>query len=400
MSTNNQDNNKLDQEAIQNFQKYLRINSAHPNVNYSKCVFFLERLSAQLNLPIKVVYFAVGKPVVIITWQGTQPTSPSLMLNSHMDVYSVNENQWTYKPFNADTDNRGNIYGRGSRDVKSLGIQYLEAIKRLRRNGVELKRTIHVTFVPDEEIGGHDGMKKFVESNLFKWLNVGCVLGKGGPSENDQFFLFYGQKTVWRFNVRCSIDRSGLQNYRKKVQLVVNSILNFRASEQQRLKQNPNLTETDIMRVNLLRMRISRQDSDKSEIMAMLDCHIPNNSVDLKEFQEKLNQWCKEAGEGVWIEYEVKQRAIPSTRLDDSNPYWVAFKTAADELDLRLKTKLSNGPNGAKHTRVIGIATFGFSAVNNCEMLAHDHDEYLNVKTFLKGIHIYCKIIKNMGNIK
>lgn len=32
--------------------------------------------------------------------------------------------------------------------MKSVGIQYLEAIRYLKEDGVRLKRTIHITFVP------------------------------------------------------------------------------------------------------------------------------------------------------------------------------------------------------------------------------------------------------------
>lgn len=34
--------------------------------------------------------------------------------------------------------------------MKSVGIQYLEAIRYLKEDGVRLKRTIHVTFVPGD----------------------------------------------------------------------------------------------------------------------------------------------------------------------------------------------------------------------------------------------------------
>lgn len=45
-------------------------------------------------------------------------------------------------------DKQGNIYGRGAQDMKSVSIQYLEAIRRLKRDGVVLKRTVHVSFLP------------------------------------------------------------------------------------------------------------------------------------------------------------------------------------------------------------------------------------------------------------
>lgn len=36
--------------------------------------------------------------------------------------------------------------------MKSVGIQYLEAIRRLKNKGISLRRTIHVSFVPGKLI--------------------------------------------------------------------------------------------------------------------------------------------------------------------------------------------------------------------------------------------------------
>jgi len=38
----------------------------------------------------------------------------------------------------------GDIYGRGTQDMKSVGIQHLEAIRRLKEAGKRVKRTIHL----------------------------------------------------------------------------------------------------------------------------------------------------------------------------------------------------------------------------------------------------------------
>lgn len=34
--------------------------------------------------------------------------------------------------------------------MKSIGIQYLEAIGRLKKGGIRLKRSVHVSFVPGD----------------------------------------------------------------------------------------------------------------------------------------------------------------------------------------------------------------------------------------------------------
>jgi aminoacylase len=55
-----------------------------------------------------------------------------------------------------------------AQDMKCVGIQHLEAVRRLRAAGRRFKRTIHLTFVPDEEIGGLDGMAMFFHTQHFK----------------------------------------------------------------------------------------------------------------------------------------------------------------------------------------------------------------------------------------
>lgn len=50
----------------------------------------------------------------------------------------------------------------------------------------------------DEEIGGVDGMEKFVHTKDFKALNVAFALDEGMASPTDEFVLFYGERSIWR----------------------------------------------------------------------------------------------------------------------------------------------------------------------------------------------------------
>lgn len=163
------------------------------------CVEFLKRQADSLELPISVYYPGDEKnPVVVITWLGSQPQLPSIMLNSHMDVVPVFEDRWTYAPFGAEIDDDGKIYARGAQDMKSLGTQYLGAIRALKKDGIsQLKRTIHVTFVPDEEVGGALGMKAFVKTDAFKKLNIGFSLDEAAASEANDFFVFNAERTMY-----------------------------------------------------------------------------------------------------------------------------------------------------------------------------------------------------------
>lgn len=139
-----------DNEEISIFREYLQIPSVHPNINYEPCVEFLRRQATKLDLPINIYYPANDhtKPIVILTWQGSDPTLPSIILNSHMDVVPVYPENWKHSPFGAEIDDDGRIYARGAQDMKCVGVQYLGAIRALKKEKHTLKRTIHVSFVP------------------------------------------------------------------------------------------------------------------------------------------------------------------------------------------------------------------------------------------------------------
>lgn len=148
-----------------------------------------------MDLPVSVCYPANEKcPVVIVTWTGLKPELPSIMLNSHTDVVPVDESRWTHPPFAAYIDEEGRIFARGSQDMKSTGMQYLAAIRCLKQEGKRLQRTIHVTYVPDEEIGSEFGMKAFVKSAEFKALNVGFVLDESCAFPLNNMLVFYAER--------------------------------------------------------------------------------------------------------------------------------------------------------------------------------------------------------------
>ena len=62
---------------------------------------------------------------------------------------------------------------------------------------------IGCSFIADEEIGGHDGMRKFVVSQEFKKLNIGLALDEGLASPTEEIPVYYGERNVYwvKFNV-------------------------------------------------------------------------------------------------------------------------------------------------------------------------------------------------------
>ncbi|KAF5287664.1 hypothetical protein FQR65_LT12194 [Abscondita terminalis] len=405
MSSDLKITNELDVKAVENFRKYLQIPSVHPNVNYDGCVEFLKKQAQDLNLPIKIHYLFPNKPTVIISWYGNQPELSSILLSSHMDVVPVYEDEWNYKPFSAHVTEQGDIYARGSQDMKSVGIQYLEAVRRLRMKNVSVRRTVHMVFTPDEEIGGAQGMGEFVKTQEFRNLNVGFSLDEGMASPNDEFVLYYGERCIWYIVIHCpGTPGHGsllLENTAaEKLQYLLSKFYEFREKERQKLKNNPELSLGDVTSINVNIIEGGVQANViPPEFKMVVDCRLPA-TVDVVQWENTFRSWCTEAGTGVWYEYKQKQPQVPYSNLDSSNCFWLAFKKAADTLNLKLKPQVFPGGTNSRYVRGLGIPAFGFSPIINTPVLLHDHNEYLNVNVFLKGIDIYCKIIVEIANVE
>ena len=70
---------------------------------------------------------------------------------------------------------------------------------------MKLNHNLHFcSFIADEEVGGHDGMQKYVVSKEFKDLNIGFALDEGLASEDNKIPLFYGERNVYWVKFKCT----------------------------------------------------------------------------------------------------------------------------------------------------------------------------------------------------
>lgn len=387
---------------IKNFRDYLRIRSVQPNINYDECITFLRARAEEIGLSVQVFEPVAKKPILVMTWVGTEPELPSILLNSHMDVVPVFEKSWTHPPFEAYMDDEGKIYARGAQDMKSVAIQYIEAVRQLKANGTRLKRTVHLSFVPDEEIGGVKGMAEFVKTDDFKKLNVGFTLDEGLANPGEDFIVFYGERSVWHVDFHCS-GKSGhgsllLPNTAgEKIRYIINKLMDLREVEKNKL-EGTELTVGDVTTVNLTRMKGGVQPNVVPEVLSVtFDIRLAL-SVKHDEFSNMLEQWASEAGEGVRVEYVQKHTHVNPTVIDDSNAFWVAFKNATEQLKMKIKTRVFPGGTDSHYIREIGIPALGFSPMNRTPVQLHEHNESLSAEVFLKGIDIYTNLIPAIAN--
>ncbi|XP_053577097.1 aminoacylase-1 isoform X2 [Bombina bombina] len=361
-------------------------------------------MAEDIGLESRKLEFSPGRVILILSWRGSNPKLKSVVLNSHTDVVPVFEEHWTYPPFSAHKDKAGNIYARGAQDMKCVTIQYLEALRRLKSEGHHFPRTIHLTMVPDEEIGGHTGMELFVKQPEYLELNPGITLDEGLANPTEEFSVFYGEKCVWWITVRCAGDPGHGSRFIEnsaatKLHSVISKFLELREKEKKRLQSDPSLTLGDVTTVNMTRVSGGVScNVVPSEMSATFDLRIPP-TMDLKVFESKIEGWCREAGDQVSWEYHQKNMDQGVTTPNDSNPWWKAFSTPCKELGLKLKPEIFPAATDSRYVRAAGYPALGFSPMNHTPILLHDHNEYLNEEIFLRGVHIYTKIISSLASV-
>ncbi|XP_063697085.1 aminoacylase-1-like [Culicoides brevitarsis] len=393
-------------EEIKVFREYLQIPTVHPDIDYEPAIIFLKRLAADIGLPVQVCYPKnPKKPILLMAWPGTDPNLESIFLNSHMDVVPVDEAAWDHPPFAAHMDDEGNIYARGTQDVKCLGIQNYFAIKELIKEGFKPLRTVYLSFSCEEEKGGEEGMMDFVRTEEFKRLKVGFAMDEGGCSPEERFPVFFAERSTWYVTFKCNGTPGHGSLLHKntageKLNFIISKMMNFRAHEIERLERHPEMLVSNVTTVNLTMVSGGLQANVvPSQLSVTFDMRIAID-VDHQKLEGQLRKWCEEAGEGVELVFGEKREYVAPTKCDEDNRYWCAFKAAVDEMKLRVVPVIAPGGTDSRYIRALGIPALGFTPINHTAIRLHDHNEYLGAETFLRGIQIMKNVIKKVTSVE
>uniref|UniRef100_A0A803MDF3 Retroviral polymerase SH3-like domain-containing protein n=1 Tax=Chenopodium quinoa TaxID=63459 RepID=A0A803MDF3_CHEQI len=285
--------------------------------------------------------------------------------------------------------------------MKCVGLQYLEAIRKLKDSGFEPTRTIYLTFVPDEEIGGHDGMEKLAESDLFKKMNVAFVLDEGLASPGERMWTVIKATGAPEHGAKL-YDNTAMENLLKSIEI----IRRYRASQFDMVKAGLK-AEGEVVSVNMAFLKAGTQtptgfvmNLQPSEAEAGFDIRVPPTADQEALVRRIAEEWAP-ASHNMTFEFKQKQSVLDNfgnpaiTASDNSNPWWVlleeAIRSAGGELE---KPEIFPASTDGRYFRRQGLPAIGFSPMANTPILPHDHNEFLNQAEYLKGVDIYVSIIK------
>ena len=156
----------LRQDAVATMSRYVQFDTTNPPGNEMPAAQWLRDQLVQRGITqdVTVHETAHGRGLVLARIPGSQPQKP-LLINHHIDVVAADPSQWTHPPFSGAIAD-GFVWGRGTLDTKCLGVVFLLALESLIKEGVQFRRPIIFSAVPDEETGGSQGMRWLVENHL------------------------------------------------------------------------------------------------------------------------------------------------------------------------------------------------------------------------------------------
>lgn len=181
----------LVREAEEAFVAYLRIDTSNPPGNETAGATFLRDLLAKDGIAAQLVGDDPNRQGVYAKLD-SPATDGALLLLNHIDVVPVDASAWTQQPFGG-VRTGGYIWGRGALDTKGLAIAQAFAMIELKRRGAALKRDIVFLAVPDEELGGRNGIAKLLANRAELFEGVKWALNEGGSNETAvDKVLFWG----------------------------------------------------------------------------------------------------------------------------------------------------------------------------------------------------------------
>jgi succinyl-diaminopimelate desuccinylase len=181
----------LDRDKITDFLRgFLRARSPNPPGDTREAADYVTRFLDSEGIPYRVVGPDPEKPNIVSTISAGED-GRRLILNGHIDVFPVGDGAgWSHDPWGGELVD-GKVYGRGACDMKTgttASIMTFAYLNRVRNN---LRGSVTLTVVSDEESGGRLGAGWLV--NHVPEALGDCVLN-GEPSSPHT--LRFGEKGI------------------------------------------------------------------------------------------------------------------------------------------------------------------------------------------------------------
>lgn len=372
-----------EEEKLQILADLIAIKSV--NENEIEVANYLKDLFAEYGIESKIVPVTKTR-VNLVAEIGSG--SPVIGISGHMDVVSAgDESEWKSDPF-VMTERNGNLYGRGTNDMKSGLVNLALTMIELKANNELKNGTVRFMATTGEEVGGA-GSKKLYEEGYMDDVDY---LWVAEPSPET---IIYSHKGSLNFRI-TSLGEAAHSSMPNHGYNAINPIMKYLLELDEKLNNDPRSNEVLgklVMSTTILNAGNqvnSIPEKAVAEINVRTIAEFDNDEVIalFKETAEKYNQ------EGSKIEVKVTM-SLPSVfTTGKSDMVELTKELGKKHLNLDIKVEGSPGVTDASNLLRGKDASFPFMMYGPGETkMAHKTDEYVRKDYYLAFFDIYRELI-------
>jgi succinyl-diaminopimelate desuccinylase len=157
-------------ELVALLQSLLRLDTTNPPGNEGPAAQLIADWARRRGMEAEVMPVADHRANVIVTVRGSG-NHPSLLFNGHTDVVPPGDG-WTHDPFGGEVSG-GEVFGRGSADMKGGVAAMLAAMRAVAQAGIVLRGDLVLLGTAGEEVD-HIGARRFLKHKAA--AQVGAVV--------------------------------------------------------------------------------------------------------------------------------------------------------------------------------------------------------------------------------
>jgi len=400
---------------------------------------------------IRVLGPSERKKNLVARLRGTGAHQPVLLIG-HLDVVEARREDWSTDPFQL-VEKDGELYGRGTLDMKGPDAIMLASLIRLRQEGFRPTRDIILALTADEEGGGANGVQWLVQHHrelvdaqfvlsgddysvlvvngkplYFKLVASEKiyadfqlqVTSKGGHSsvpvaENAIYTLTRGLDRLAAYEFPFELNAVTREYYRRLAQIDsgqraadMRAILGNPPDRQalERLSADP--VERSITHTTCVATRLDAGHANNAlpqRAQAVVNCRIlPGHSPE--EVRQQLVQVL--ADPAIAVSYQGSDGTLtdhaPAVRGFAPPPLLPEMLAPLDQLvaatwpGLKVIPGMSAGASDATHTTAAGLPTYTFSplSVDPSDDREHGRDERISVASFYQANEFFYRYLRTL----
>lgn len=183
MSEANIDWAEINEWAVQLLSDYIRVDTVNPPGNETRACDWIGAILDQEGIPYQLYDPGENRATLVARLDGDGSRGKALLLLNHTDVVPFEREHWTEDPLGGAIKD-GYIWGRGTADMKGMGIMELICFVLHHRHQLPLKRDLVFVAVADEEAGSAYGVE-YLDREHPELFDVEYVINEGGSGSTE-----------------------------------------------------------------------------------------------------------------------------------------------------------------------------------------------------------------------